>query len=246
MRQIDKHDISYGGENISFRLERTTRRKTIAISVGFDGIRVLAPVDMIDQDVAAYVRKKAPWVIKKLADYRELASETQPKEFVSGESFHYLGRPYRLRVVEDPNAVVTRVSARGQTLVAPVLPHQHYLIRRASIRSGLRQWYVEKAKRRFPERLSAVSTTLGIDTPRMLVVEQSKRWGSCDKNGKIRLNWRLVMAPASLIDYVIAHEACHILYHDHSHRFWRSLETIMPDYESRINRLDKIGHRLIW
>lgn len=246
MKQIDKLDISYGGENISFRLERTARRKTIAISVGFDGVRVLAPVDMIDQDVTAYVRKKAHWVIKKLADYRELASETQPKEFVSGESFHYLGRPYRLRVVEDPNAVVTRVSARGQTLVAPVLPHQHYLIRRASIRSGLRQWYVEKAKRRFPERLSAVSSTLGIDTPRMLVVEQSKRWGSCDKNGKIRLNWRLVMAPASLIDYVIAHEACHILYPDHSHRFWRSLETIMPDYESRINRLDKIGHRLIW
>jgi predicted metal-dependent hydrolase len=246
MSATPEQKVSFGGETITYRLERTSRRKTVAISVGFDGIRVLAPADMNDSDVNGYVRKKAPWVLKKQSAYRDLATETQPKEFVSGESFHYLGRPYRLRVIEDPAAVLTRVAARGQTLVAPVLPQQNELVRRSAIRSGLRHWYMEKAKARFPERLGIVSSALGISRPALRVVDQSKRWGSCDKSGKIRLNWRLVMAPTSLIDYVIAHEACHVLEHNHSHRYWRSLETIMTDYESRIERLDRTGHRLIW
>nr|WP_277356842.1 M48 family metallopeptidase [Brucella melitensis] len=76
--------------------------------------------------------------------------------------------------------------------------------------------------------------------------DQSKRWGSCDARGRIRLNWRLAMAPMPLVDYVIAHEACHILEHNHSRRFWRSLEAIMPDYEDRLRRLDRMGHQFIW
>lgn len=87
---------------------------------------------------------------------------------------------------------------------------------------------------------------LGISQPAVQVVDQSKRWGSCDTRGHIRLNWRLIMAPLSLADYVIAHEACHILEHNHSRRFWRSLETIMPDYKSRLRRLDRLGHRYFW
>ena len=78
------------------------------------------------------------------------------------------------------------------------------------------------------------------------VVDQSKRWGSCDIAGRIRLNWRLVMAPLSLVDCVIAHEVCHIPEPNHSRRFWRSLETIMPDYDDRLRRLDRMGHQFFW
>jgi hypothetical protein len=91
-----------------------------------------------------------------------------------------------------------------------------------------------------------MAALLGIATPTVHVVDQSKRWGSCDARGRIRLNWRLIMAPMSLVDYVIAHEACHVLEHNHSRRFWRSLETIMPDYEARVRRLDRTGHLFVW
>ncbi|HEY6869119.1 MAG TPA: M48 family metallopeptidase, partial [Novosphingobium sp.] len=95
-------------------------------------------------------------------------------------------------------------------------------------------------------RMQSICRALGCGPRSISVVDQSKRWGSCDAQGRIRLNWRLVMAPVSLIDYVLAHEACHIQEHNHSRQFWRKLETIMPDYEQRIRRLDAIGHKFGW
>lgn len=240
------HEFNFGGELVRFAIERTSRRKTVAISVGFDGVRVLAPSDLDEARVIEIVRKKGPWVLRKQAGYRELGGVPIDREFVSGETYHYLGRAYRLRIVPDADAVMTRVTARGSTFVTPVLPNMPDVIRRSAIRSGLKHWYRDKAKQHFPERARVMAETLGIARPSIHVVDQSKRWGSCDVRGRIRLNWRLVMAPVPLIDYVIAHETCHVLEHNHSRRFWRSLETIMPDYEERLRKLDRLGHKFIW
>lgn len=240
------HELGFGGELIRFAIERTMRRKTISIAVGFDGVRVLAPWDMDDAHVIEIVRKKGPWVLRKQAAYRELGGTPIRREFVGGETFHYLGRAYRLRVIPDAGAVTTRITARGAALIAPVLPEMSPIIRRTAIRSALRHWYRDKAKERFPQRAKAIAEMLGIARPPVHVVDQSKRWGSCDTRGRIRLNWRLIMAPMPLVDYVIAHEACHVLEHNHSSRFWRSLETIMPDYEVRLRKLDRLGHLFMW
>lgn len=240
------HEINFGGELIAFAIERTTRRKTVAVSVGYDGVRVLAPSDMDDASILDIVRKKASWLLRKQAGYRELGGAPVEREFVSGETFHYLGRQYRLKVVPSENAVTTRITARGSALIAPVLPDALISIRRAAVRSGLRHWYRERAKAHFPERARMLSETLGIVRPPVHIVDQSKRWGSCDARGSIRLNWRLIMAPMTLVDYVIAHEVCHVVEQNHSRRFWRSLETIMPDYEARVRQLDRMGHLFVW
>ncbi|WP_422384323.1 M48 family metallopeptidase [Roseibium album] len=240
------HSIVFGGETFAFQIERTARRKTVAISVGFDGVRVLAPPDLDDDHVLSIVRKKGAWLLRKQAAYRELGGQPVAKEFVSGETFHYLGRQYRLKLIPDETALTTRVAARGSTLVAPVPSNEHPSVQRSAVRSGLKRWYRAHANQHFPVRARMIAETLGIPTPTVTVVDQSKRWGSCDARGHIRLNWRLVMAPMPLVDYVIAHEACHVLEHNHSRRFWRSLETIMPDYEDRLRRLDRVGHKFIW
>lgn len=241
-----QQSIVFGGETLEFLIERTARRKTVAISVGFDGVRVLAPSDLHDDRVLDIVHKKGAWMIRKLAAYQELGGQPVPKEFVSGETFHYLGRPYRLKLTVDQDAITTRIIARGSTLVAPVLPNGNALFQRAAIRCGLRQWYRKHADQHFLVRAQVIAQLLGIPTPKVSVVDQSKRWGSCDARGRIRLNWRLIMAPMPLVDYVIAHEACHVLEHNHSRRFWRSMETIMPDYEDRLRRLDRLGHLFVW
>lgn len=240
------HRLDFGGEVVSFLIERTSRRKTVAISVGYDGVRVLAPSDLDDERVVSIVRKKGPWLLRKQAGYRELGGAPITREFVSGETFHYLGRQYRLKVVPDACAVVTRITARGSALIAPVLPEAEPLIRRAAVRSALRHWYRDHAKVHFGVRSQVMAELLGMTRPTIHVVDQSKRWGSCDARGRIRLNWRLIMAPMTLVDYVIAHEACHVLEHNHSKRFWRSLETIMPDYEARVRQLDRLGHMFVW
>ena len=242
----EQREFIFGGELVKFVLERTARRKTVAISVGFDGVRVLAPSDLDESRVIEIVRKKGPWVLRKQAGYRELGGVSIEREFVSGETYHYVGRAYRLRVIPDAEAKLTRISARGSTLLAPVPPDMPSIITRSAVRSALRHWYCDKAKKHFPERARMMAEALGVSRPTVSVVDQSKRWGSCDARGRIRLNWRLVMAPMPLIDYVIAHEACHILEHNHSLRFWRSLQTIMPDYEERLRKLDRLGHKFIW
>jgi predicted metal-dependent hydrolase len=240
------HAFDFGGAKLSFSIERTTRRKTVAISVGYNGVRVLAPPDLNDDQIAGIVRKKASWILRKAAGYSELGSTPAPREFVSGETFHYLGRAYRLKVVPDGNAVQTRIVARGSGLIAPVPIDAADLVRRTAVRSGLRRWYRGHAIRHFPDRARTFAERLGIPSPTVIVVDQSKRWGSCDARSRIRLNWRLIMAPMSLVDYVIAHEVCHVLEHNHSRGFWRALETVMPDYERRIHQLDRLGHLFIW
>ena len=246
MSAIVAHSFDFGGEVVSFSIERTSRRKTVAISVGHDGVRVLAPSDLGDDRVIEIVRRKAPWLLRKQSGFRELGGAPISREFVSGETFHYLGRSYRLKVVPDQSAGVTRITMRGSSLVAPVLPDAAPVIRRAAVRSALRHWYGSHAKVHFPARAAVMAELLGVATPSVDIVDQSKRWGSCDARGRIRLNWRLVMAPMTLVDYVIAHETCHVLEHNHSRRFWRSLETIMPDYENRVRQLDRLGHLFIW
>lgn len=246
MTDAAQHSIVFGGETFAFLIERTARRKTVAISVGFDGVRVLAPSDLDDDRVLGIVRKKGAWLLRKQAAYRELGGQPVAKEFVSGETFHYLGRQYRLKLIPDRTALATRITARGSLLLAPVLPNVHASVQRAAVRSGLRHWYRAHANQHFPARTRKIAETLGIPLPAVHVVDQLKRWGSCDVRGRIRLNWRLVMAPMPLIDCVIAHEACHVLEHNHSRRFWRSLETIMPDYDNRVRKLDRLGHLFIW
>lgn len=238
--------IYFGGEEISYVLSRTARRKTVAITVGFDGVRVLAPNDLNDSRVSEFVRKKAAWVLRKKALYSELSGVAAPKEFVSGETFHYLGRPYRLKVVCDPTAVVTRITARGSNLIAPIMSEHDLIIARSAVRSGLRQWYIAHANIQFSRRVKSVCQVLGSEPRSISVVDQSKRWGSCDAKGRIRLNWRLVMAPVSLIDYVLAHEVCHVGEPNHSRQFWRKLETIMPNYEERSRNLDRLAHMFLW
>ena len=102
------HTFDFGGAELSFLIERTTRRKTVAISVGYDGVRVLAPFDLNDDQITAIVRKKASWILRKEAGYSELGSTPPPREFFSGETFYYLGRAYRLKVVPDGNVVLTQ------------------------------------------------------------------------------------------------------------------------------------------
>lgn len=238
--------ISYGNESINFTLRRTKRRKTVSISMGFDGLQVLAPEDMDEKEINHHVRRKGPWILKKRASYSELSGERSEREFVGGECFFYLGRQYRLKIDQQRDRFETTISARGRHLVATTPVGHSTNVQREAVSYALAAWYTEKASLRIPARIRPICSLLGIAEPKVKIVDQSKRWGSCDKQGVIRVNWRIIMAPTQLIDYVLAHEACHVLEHNHSHRFWRSLSTIMPDYEMRVARLNEIGHRFIW
>jgi len=109
--------------------------------------------------------------------------------------------------------------------------------RRDHVRRAVTAWYRKQAGRRLPERVEQFAARAGIECPPVLIRDQQKRWGSCSSKGELRFNWRIIMAPMSLVDYVVAHEVCHLKVRDHSPAFWKLLGTILPDYETRRERL---------
>ncbi len=108
----------------------------------------------------------------------------------------------------------------------------------------LRRWYIARAREAFNDRMGHFSQVMGVNASAMSVRSQKRRWGSCSSNGHISLNWKLVMAPPAIIDYVVAHELCHLMHRNHGADFWNALGHGMPDYAARRKWLKENGHKL--
>jgi hypothetical protein len=165
------------------------------------------------------------------------------KEFVAGETFFLRGQQRRLEFVSRGGPVEASVS--GRKLIISV-PAGKDLTKRKTT-EALRSLFQREAADVFPQRLEKFLPKLGLKVaPRLYIAHQTRRWGSCTRRGELRLDWRLVGAHLSLVDYVIAHELCHLRWHDHSARFWRELHRIMPDHHSRERELAQVGMDLIF
>lgn len=238
--------VQLGPDAMQFTVERTRRQKTIALSYGLNGLRVLAPGSTLDIEIDDLVKSKATWILSKKAHYDEIDAKPAKHEFINGETFHYLGRQYRLRLTPDNQTVVSKVKLKGRFFEVLVPDNIKDEILRASIRAGMRTWFTEKAHLRLPKSVECYAGILGHKSPPTLIRSQDKRWGSCNHDGKLRLNWQLVCAPSRLIDYVVAHEICHLEEFNHSERFWRVMERVMPDYRERKRQLRLNGHRYLF
>jgi len=227
--------IQFGSRRIPYRLSKTGRRKTVAIAVDPTlGVLVRAPATLLTEELAGILHRKAPWIWERLRRVRELPRPAR-REFVSGESFPYLGRNYRLKLIRGDGRIRAALSGRRLYVAgASSAP---------AIRETLRQWYGRRAARRLPERVALWARRLGVPTPPVIIRDQSKRWGSCDVRRRLRLNWRIVMAPMSLIDYVVVHEVCHLVRPHHGREFWKLIRRLLPDWERRRDRLREEGRR---
>jgi len=182
--------------------------------------------------VVELVSTKAPWIAQKVV---ELKSRREPrKRFVNGESYPYLGRRVRLEVALSPHK--NPVALKGNVLE----------VRSSDPRSALESWYKARAQEVIQRRVELYCQELGWKVPPVLVRNQKKRWGSCNAKGELRFNWRLIMAPLELLDYVVVHEMAHLKVLNHSPRFWRLVEQIMPDYKERHQALNELGPGLYW
>lgn len=227
----------FGNSIIGYRIVRSAERTTIAVTVDPSGaVKVAAPKGMLKSLVAEAVRSKASWIIRQQEFFKGQASG-QPKLFVSGESFPYLGRQYKLKVRRSPGLKAPCVHlAKGQFNVAlrsdVTNAEQSHLVKKELVK-----WYRQRAKEIILPMLERYSSTVGVSYDGASIRDMKKRWGSGGPNRRLTFNWRIVMAPRRLVEYVVAHELCHTIYPDHSQNFWRLLEKVMPDYESRRNSL---------
>jgi predicted metal-dependent hydrolase len=241
MTTQERGTLRFGRSTIPYAVERSARRQTLTIAVDVQrGVVVQAPRETTAEKIAEVVRRKAAWVLRRLADLSDLPAPPPPREFVNGESFLYLGRNYRLKAVQQPGGSAAVVKLRGGRLNV-ALPDGGTQDRPGWIRGALIAWYKERARQRLTERVALFAERLGDMPPPVFIRDQEKRWGSCSHKGELRFNWRVIMAPLSLVDYVVAHEVCHLKLKNHSSAFWRVLRRLMPDYEQRRERLRAMG-----
>ena len=126
-------------------------------------------------------------------------------------------------------------------MIAPAGPRQT-----AQVREAVVGWFRRHAAERLPERVAAWRLKPASRCPRVIVSNQQKRWGSCDRNGTIRLNWRIIQAPMRLVDYVVVHELVHLRHRGHGRDYWQAVGRVMPDYERRREDPRRCGVGLAW
>jgi predicted metal-dependent hydrolase len=228
------HVISYGNTEIAYDLS-FSRRKTLAIHVYPDGrVSVRAPEGSRLETIAGLVARRAGWIVRQQQRFSSYPPAVAvPREYISGESYRYLGRQYRLKVLDGAPEQL----ALGRTEIYVTARNQEP----QRVQRLLERWYRAEARRVFSERLAACwprVAHLDCAFPVLNIRRMKTRWGSCGRSGRILLNLRLIQAPIESIDYVIVHELCHLKEHNHSKRFYALLDTAMPDWRERRQRLN--------
>ena len=237
---IEKSSVPFGNTVIEFAVRRRRWRRTISLFVDpREGVYLRAPMRASIEELARLVREKAPWILKKQRGFRELKGFQPKREFVSGETFLYLGRRLILKVVQA--AGKRGVSLLDGHLLVSLEEKFPESKRAEKIRELLIGWYRWQAQSVFSERVQSYSEKTGIVPAGFRLGNANRRWGSCNGKGEICVTWQVVMAPMALVDYVIVHELCHLKHCNHSKRFWRLLGSIQPDYEKRRERLKREG-----
>jgi predicted metal-dependent hydrolase len=232
--------IEYGSKRIDFRLEYSDR-KTLGITVTPDlEVLVKAPVDTSVDAVKEKLRKRAPWIMRQLSFFLSFQPRLTDRKFIGGETHLYLGKQYRLKVISYELGVMSEgVKLKGQFL-------EVHTGKKDKVKELVEAWYLEKAKERFHQLAlplfdAFIKRNNMVDAVYNLSLRQMPtRWGSCTAKGRIILNPELIKAPKACIEYVIVHELCHLVHHDHTQRFLDLQTREMPQWEKWKNKLERL------
>ena len=239
-----KKHIRYNEKIIDYTIIRS-RRKTIGISVSPDkGVRILAPVWASTRQLQDVVSIKAPWIFDKLIHMEEIQALKNSRKFADGESLSFLGKEYKLHVIRQPGVKSVTLDFNNVEFIVGVpscIPDDE---QSESIRNALLEWYKERAAETLAERVNIYSHNLTVKPSWLLVKDQKTRWGSCTRDNKININWKIIMAPQEIVDYLVVHELAHIKVRNHSALYWKLVESILPDCKTRRKWLKQNGHTL--
>jgi len=217
-----KLSTQYGNKKIEFELEYRNR-KTLAIQVKpIDKVLVLSPKGLSEHIIKEKVKSKGKWILKKLLDFKDIGYIPFNREFADGEAFMYLGRNYLLQLFLNSSLPRLKVKLSDGILII----------------------YTPTKDPAILKRIEYYKTKCRIGPAKIKIKEQKRRWGSCSSRGSIYFNWRIIMAPPLVVDYVIVHEMSHLINRNHSPKFWKQVESILPDYKARKTWLRDHGVRM--
>lgn len=230
------HKVKYGTTVIQYSLNRSDR-KTLAIEVHPDlSINVVAPIKTTSAEIQEKILRRALWIRKQQRYFEQFLPRTPEREYVSGETHYYLGRQYILRVRKSLEDSVKLKG--GELLVKTDNPQS-----KDQVKQMLANWYYHHALRKFEESITEALKhfkNYKLERPQLVIRRMPRRWGSCTPNGRVLLNPEIIKAPSRCIDYVVIHELCHLIHHNHSTAFFDLQVKVMPDWEKWKLKLEKI------
>jgi predicted metal-dependent hydrolase len=217
--------LTLDGRVLEYRLRRSARR-TIGFAIDGSGLAITAPRWVTLADVEAAIAEKRRWIFAKLAEWQtRIEQRALPQiDWKDGARIPYLGKPVEIALASTDGTLAYDAERAVLALGLPAHAEAQ------QIKDRVQGWLQGEARRVFGERLVVYAEKLGVNYSAYALSSASTRWGSCSSDGKIRLNWRLVHFPISIVDYVVAHELSHLREMNHSPAFWQTVESIFPEF----------------
>jgi predicted metal-dependent hydrolase len=214
---------------IDYTVRRSARARRVRVTIdSARGVEVVLPRRAAEREAAAAIRELRPWIERRVAEL----DRARASVLARGDTVPYLGQP--LTLVAQPGR--TRAHRRGDLLLVPDGAEQVPAIER---------FYRRAARGEIAARLDAACARAGVSYSSLTIRGQRTRWASCSSSGSMSFNWRLLLAPEPVLDYVVWHEVCHLRVHDHSRRFWALVESHCPGYREQVRWLRRNGATLV-
>ncbi|MEE2566084.1 M48 family metallopeptidase [Hyphobacterium marinum] len=240
---VETRRIDLCGRPVSFTLKRSARRRTIAFQVSETGLTVFAPIRASLDRIERAITGRQDWILAKLDEWAD-RPRAPVVRFETGDRLMFRGQELALKVQDLTKGVRTKIAHDADRLIVSVDPEAEGSLRTAAVRGAVTRWYRRAAETHLSPRVHVHAETLGKRVRKVMVRDQKRRWGSCDSEGVIRLNWRLIMMDDALSDYVCAHEAAHLVEANHSPAYWAVVERLVPDWKARRKALNEAGRSL--
>jgi predicted metal-dependent hydrolase len=204
------------------------------LTVDEHGLTVSAPWRSSERRIAGVIRDAEAWVLKKLDVWSAFPARNQ--SWIQGDKVRYLGRDLSLHLTTDTVAMLATLQD-GDRLQVSLADPDH----KDSVKAAVVKWYRSHAQSNFAERISEFACRFDVPAPRLFLSGARTRWGSCNVKREVRLNWRLIQAAQSTIDYVVVHELTHLIEMNHSRRFWKLVASACPHYREACAELSRMG-----
>lgn len=224
-------------KEVSYTLKRRSCN-AIGMKIDCDGLTVSAPMRETLSWIESVLQERANWVLKNLGEWEN--KESIRLVWEESATFPLLGELWKLEATATGVMKMTQVriktKAEKRQLELP-LPS---IVATQEVEKVVMEWYHRQARICFSERIAVFANKLGVPQPQLRLSNAKTQWGSCDVRGIVHLNWRLIQLSISLVDYVVAHELSHLIEMNHSSAFWKTVESIYPDYLAIRNELKRI------
>lgn len=235
MPETTSRETELLGEVVSYDVRRSADATDPRIDVDIQGVTVVLPQDSSEEPVTL-LAENAAWVVEKKRKYDAYREQVPEWRFESGETFPYLG---------EPHEVVVERRGSSDVVDSTLALAQHH-VEQTSVKRALETLYRRKARERFETRADHYAAEMGVEYELIEVRNQRTKWGSCSTTGTLGLNWRLMMAPPKVVDYVVVHELAHLRESNHDDAFWSLVADHDPDYEAHAEWLEEHSTRLIF